>query len=658
MPTAALDDRTFDDLLREARLRIPRYCPEWTDFNEADPGNTLVQLFAWFTELMLHRLNRVPDRAHQELLRLVNLSPRAARPAKAHIVLTPAEGQTDTVTVKGRTPFEVPAGEETVTFETTRPIDLVPYKLDAVQVWDGSGYADPTAANARTDASFRPLGWSPQPGNALYLGFAFGPDEPARPAFPAEFTLRFFDPVRPPADPKPTRGKKGNPGVTLVWEYQSSNDLPAGADRRDRPAVDALDRWRRLAGRDDGTESLTREGTVRLAGPGPDILATSPGRPPADNRPRFWMRCRLATGAYPADRVPEIGFVRANVVEVENRRTVVGERFGESDGFPKPDGFSLRFPTVDPDSLVVVVESPDGEREEWMQKSDLFNSNPDDAHYTLDPATGVVRFGDGTHGRMPPPGWGLIATTYRAGGGKVGNVAAEAIDAPPAGVDRVTNPRPATGGADAETIEDLVKRAPQAFRSGNGRAVTADDYQKLAEAVPGVGQATVLPLHHPDYPGHDIPGTLTVVIAPDAVPPPAEAEPIPPRVTQELLDRVAVEMNGVRTVGTEVHVAPARYAKIVVGIELQPADGASAAQAEEGVKRAIEAHLSPKGWAFGATFQPAQLYEVILRGRQVQGWPTLRVTVDGEPLGVDAQKRFDPDVLPVAVAVVRAEGRA
>ena len=45
MPLQApqLDDRTFDQLVEEAKARIPRYTPEWTNFNEADPGITLVQ---------------------------------------------------------------------------------------------------------------------------------------------------------------------------------------------------------------------------------------------------------------------------------------------------------------------------------------------------------------------------------------------------------------------------------------------------------------------------------------------------------------------------------------------------------------------------------------------------------------------------------------
>ena len=48
-----LDDRTFQDLVREARAMIPRYCPEWTDHNLSDPGITLIELFAWMVEVLL-----------------------------------------------------------------------------------------------------------------------------------------------------------------------------------------------------------------------------------------------------------------------------------------------------------------------------------------------------------------------------------------------------------------------------------------------------------------------------------------------------------------------------------------------------------------------------------------------------------------------------
>ena len=49
MPLAApkLDDRLFQDLVEEAKKRIPHYTSEWTDHNVSDPGITLLELFAW-----------------------------------------------------------------------------------------------------------------------------------------------------------------------------------------------------------------------------------------------------------------------------------------------------------------------------------------------------------------------------------------------------------------------------------------------------------------------------------------------------------------------------------------------------------------------------------------------------------------------------------
>src|SRR3954471_585289 len=87
-----LDTRRFDEIYAEARRRIPRYTPEWTDFNDSDPGITLLQLFAWLTELQLYALNRVPERSAVKLLQLLGLQLRPAQPARAHVTFTPTPG--------------------------------------------------------------------------------------------------------------------------------------------------------------------------------------------------------------------------------------------------------------------------------------------------------------------------------------------------------------------------------------------------------------------------------------------------------------------------------------------------------------------------------------------------------------------------------------
>ena len=67
-----LDDRSYADLLAEARALIPALAPGWTDHNPADPGITLVELFAWLTEMLLYRLNQVTDENRLAFLTLIN----------------------------------------------------------------------------------------------------------------------------------------------------------------------------------------------------------------------------------------------------------------------------------------------------------------------------------------------------------------------------------------------------------------------------------------------------------------------------------------------------------------------------------------------------------------------------------------------------------
>src|SRR6267142_1131771 len=67
-----LDDRAYADLVEEALGLIPRYAPEWTNYNPSDPGITLIELFAFLTDMLLYRLNRVTDAQVRNFLRLLN----------------------------------------------------------------------------------------------------------------------------------------------------------------------------------------------------------------------------------------------------------------------------------------------------------------------------------------------------------------------------------------------------------------------------------------------------------------------------------------------------------------------------------------------------------------------------------------------------------
>lgn len=67
-----LDDRTYKDLVEEALSMIPNYAPGWTNHNPSDPGITLIEMFAYLTEIMIYRLNRVSDDNVRSFLKLLN----------------------------------------------------------------------------------------------------------------------------------------------------------------------------------------------------------------------------------------------------------------------------------------------------------------------------------------------------------------------------------------------------------------------------------------------------------------------------------------------------------------------------------------------------------------------------------------------------------
>ncbi len=90
LPSPNLDDRTFDQLVAEAKRRVRQTCPQWSDLSPSDPGWALLELFAYLTEIMLYRLNQVPTKAYIEFLKLigVTLHPPSAASVELKFYLT------------------------------------------------------------------------------------------------------------------------------------------------------------------------------------------------------------------------------------------------------------------------------------------------------------------------------------------------------------------------------------------------------------------------------------------------------------------------------------------------------------------------------------------------------------------------------------------
>ncbi|MEL6344077.1 MAG: hypothetical protein AAFV53_13240, partial [Myxococcota bacterium] len=119
-----LDDRRYDDIIDEARKLIPQYCPEWTNLNPSDPGMTLVQLFAWMTELIIYRLNKVPDKTYIHFLNFIGEERKRARPAVGPV----------TFQLRGERPLELPAFTRCSTRQTEEKAALEFLTVDRLTI--------------------------------------------------------------------------------------------------------------------------------------------------------------------------------------------------------------------------------------------------------------------------------------------------------------------------------------------------------------------------------------------------------------------------------------------------------------------------------------------------------------------------------------------
>ena len=128
LPTPKLDDRRFQDLVDEAKRRVQQRCPEWTDHNVSDPGVTLIETFAWMTDQLLYRLNRVPDRNYVKFLELLGVTLLPPTAASTDLTFRLAKAQPNRLEIPAGTQVSTPRGGtgEQITFATAAPLQILP----------------------------------------------------------------------------------------------------------------------------------------------------------------------------------------------------------------------------------------------------------------------------------------------------------------------------------------------------------------------------------------------------------------------------------------------------------------------------------------------------------------------------------------------------
>lgn len=635
LPIPKLDDRTFQNIVDEAKTRLRTLAPAWTDHNVSDPGVTLIELFAWMTEMIIYRLNRVPERQYITLLQLLGIE------------LEPPQSANTQITFRFTRPFAesdlpaqtviVPEGAEISTVATAQNPVVTTFQVDQdtrlahpgiVHVFRKLASQNIVTVHQNTVDMLMFGNESTQPaeGDSIYFGF---------PATIADYTLRFELTF---GTPKPSNYEQSNP--PLEWQAWSKEGM-----------------WVLIRSERDLTGGLINDGTIDvhvphdLPGTGevpPDLIGT--------NAPAlYYIRCiykprfseqgagaAITSNPNIYDPAPKLKQVKAMISGITARAShsarVLDELLGVSDGHPS-QRFKLAYTPVlklkPGESVEVEANQGSGVWEPWTLVESFDASKESDKHFQIDYVSGEVCFGPSIrlangsayqYGQIPPRGTRIRVNQYRYGGGVVGNLPTHTLTvlkrALPYVVPETYNYLPSSGGRDPETIEQAMLRARQKIRAGE-HAVTLQDFERLAlladpervaraHCIEQVGQRTVRVLIVRKPKKENIPQTQPIskeLLAPIKQAGDRDAGP---------RDHVQKFLDERRMLTTIVEVGSPRFVEVAikVGVRVRPNFDQQSIRKE--VEQRLYRFINPltggninggegDGWAFGRGIYPLDI---------------------------------------------------
>lgn len=603
LQTPNLDDRKFQDIVTEARSKIPLYCPKWTDYNLSDPGITLIEMFAWMVDMMLYRLNRVPDKNYIKFMDLMGIRLEPPKPAAVNVTFRLSAPQpepivipqgTETATVRTET-------QEAVSFTTNEDFTvLLPEMVFAMTTADEETFTDIMSSLKNPDIPIRIFQDVPQANDALYIGYA---QELAAHALvlTVHSTVEGIgvDPQNPP----------------WAWEFWDGE----------------YERWAPMRLEMDTTGGFNANGQIIV-----HIGVTSAMRE-INGQQATWIRCRAiepVTGQPPFASSPKIRSISSEslggTVAASQSFRIDEEFIGFSNGRPGQTFTLLNIPvlTLGQGETIEVETETEGEFEAWQEVTDFADSRPEDAHFTIDKISGEVNFGptirqptgeERQYGRIPANGRRIRVSSYRSGGGVIGNVGENTITILKSSlpyVDTVTNFEKAKGGVDAESMDSAKLRAPQVIRT-NTRAVTKEDFESLAVAAsPRIARARCITAgEDTGTRGSISPGMALVLLIP-TVPDndgriSAEDLVVPRQVSEDVREYLDER----RLLGVRLEIATPKYVPVAVSAHVRIKRDYDRQTAMTEVEKKLYQYINPvsggadgKGWAFGRSLSLSEVY--------------------------------------------------
>lgn len=671
-----LDDRTFEQLLDEAKRRIPVHTPEWTNFQvESDPGVTIVQLFASLVDSLLYRANRIPERNRLKFLQLLGIPLRPPAAAEGLVTIRndrapiePLVLDRDAVVTAGNVSFLTRDGV------TVLPVEAQVYYKRKISRDDPAYDTFKTKYEAVLAARESSEGAAEAPAPPPVTSPPLAAETPAAGGFELAFYETTLMPAPTPSIPAPVVDianaaidravyvallAPANVDAAVVREALAHATLSLGVvpalgdqvpplparrrgvrvDRAARLVYELPDtrepgeaRWGRPRMLEE-PDVLSDVGIVKLELPDATRLDTWTFSEPitegtGDFPPRIeddevrgrvvtWLRVRLDTSGATATSAARVTWIGINAARVRQAIPVVREDLGRGTGEPDQTVTLANRPVLESGAVLEIQGDTAETWRQWRRTDDLLTADITDEVFALDPESGQIRFG-----RVRPGRDRAIRASYEYGGGRQGNVPIGAIKTSPhprlGGGFKLENPLPTWGGDEGESVAEGERNIPLYLRHRD-RLVTERDFQQIARRTPGVdvGRVDVLPLVHPSTPATSAPGVVTVMVVPRYDP----VRPFWPSPDRLFLRAVCAHLDPRRLLTTEVHVRGPAYVPVHVSVGVQVMAGHVRDVVLRGVRRRLDEYLAAlppggpeaQGWPLGKRLLRKDLEAVVTR---------------------------------------------
>ena len=650
-----LDDKSYREIEADAVFQIPGECPDWTNYNQSDPGIMLIGLLAWLKEIQQYHISQLCGWKRQKYLKLLGVTLRHALPASGFVSAQPPAGLS-----VGRFPLlsgaRFLAGD--MTFETVKKEWLHSVKLIGAYILRKETLDRYVNIGNDLEKHMRlyPFGEQPEEGSSccFVMDRAFSPHEQTVVSFGI---CTEYEVVRNPIE------EDFIPLAKLKWEYQSKKG------------------WEELPIDFDTTYAFLQSGKVGFHLP-QEMVEDEGYR-------AYQIRVTLMENDY--DVAPLIEDIYFNEIEVrqqysycdfEDYEVVVpddaaqgnllslkcgmclavngeAELYIENDGgfqqapikdrqrsadgdvvfcFDRPawaegtsltcrlavyekeffdkrelgmgDGFanqeySLNISGIVYDCFEIMVrDREDGRFHPYRRVEDFDNCKPEDEVYVLETFGDNLLFGNCENG-MAPDG-AIRVLRLKTSGGKSGNIKAGKIRGCQTYPELIVEQNGMTyGGRDNETVEECYQRLCRSLKEVH-RGVTYADYEQLVKKTPGllVRDSKVIPVSAKTE-GQESPRENQISIVVQHLSYKKRDAKLSDKYRQNLQQMLGKR----KMIGTTIKILNPEYIGISVYAEIviQP----HFTDAEERMEEAVRAYLDERSWEIGKPVSCSALYGII-----------------------------------------------